>query len=149
MLNHRAARLELDEAVLWCEDRRSFLLQPLCDQPPRTQCRPSGKNISEMHEIELLTEFRRRAEDALPGRISRMVLFGSRARGNAGPDSDWDVAVFVNGDVSTWDTLRLADAAYELIIDSGQFIQPVALPDGEAMKSDPLLERIKAEGREL
>jgi len=103
----------------------------------------------ETHDIELLTEFKRRAEDALPGRISRMVLFGSRARGNANPDSDWDVAVFVNGDVSSWDTLRLADAAYDLIIDSGQFIQPVALPDGEAMKSDPLLERIKAEGREL
>ena len=67
----------------------------------------------------------------------------------ANPDSDWDIAVFINGDVSSWDTLRLADAAYDLIIDSGQFIQPVALPDGEAMKSDPLLERIKAEGREL
>ena len=99
-----------------------------------------------MRDIELLTEFKRRTEHALPGRISRMVLFGSRARGNANPDSDWDVAVFVNGNVSSWDTLRLADAAYDLIIDIGQFLQPVALPDGEAMQSDPLLERIKAEG---
>jgi hypothetical protein len=34
-------------------------------------------------------------------------------------------------------------------IDCGQFIQPVALPDGQVMKSDPRFERIEAEGREL
>ena len=99
-----------------------------------------------MRDIELLTEFKRRAEHALPGRISLMVLFGSRARGNANSDSDWDIAVFIDGKVSSWDTLRLADAAYDLIIDSGQFIQPVALPDGAVRESDTLLERIQAEG---
>jgi len=102
-----------------------------------------------MRDIDLLAEFKRRAEDALPGRISRMVLFGSRGRGDAGPDSDWDIAVFVKGKASSWDTLRLADAAYDLIIDSGQFIQPIALSEDEVTYRDPLREHIEAEGKAL
>ncbi len=97
----------------------------------------------------LLTEFKRRAELALPGRISRMVLFGSRARGDAGPDSDWDIAVFVNHQVSSWDTLKLADAAYDLIVDTGQFIQPLALSDGEISLDDPIRKEIEREGETL
>jgi predicted nucleotidyltransferase len=46
-------------------------------------------------------------------RLERVVLFGSRARGDAQPDSDYDVAVFLNGlDGSSdrWEELRkLAD----------------------------------------
>jgi uncharacterized protein len=30
-----------------------------------------------------------------PGKIERVVLFGSRARGDARPDSDYDIAVFL------------------------------------------------------
>lgn len=100
-------------------------------------------------EQALLTEFKYRAEQALPGRISRMVLFGSRARGDAGPDSDWDIAVFINQQVSSWDTLKLADAAYDLILDTGQFIQPLALSDGEASPNDPLRKEIERDGETL
>ena len=43
----------------------------------------------------VLTRFRA-AVDALYGdRVERVVLFGSRARGDARPDSDYDVAVFL------------------------------------------------------
>jgi|SRR5271167_2079944 len=40
----------------------------------------------------------RAALDAMYGeRIERVVLYGSQARGDAQPDSDYDVAVFLNG----------------------------------------------------
>jgi predicted nucleotidyltransferase len=45
----------------------------------------------------------RAALDALYGdRIERVVLFGSRARGDAGDDSDYDVAVFLKGLADRW-----------------------------------------------
>ena len=33
---------------------------------------------------------------AFPGRVERIVLFGSRARGEAHDESDWDFAVFLD-----------------------------------------------------
>ncbi len=44
-----------------------------------------------------LRAFRRDAERALPGKIVGVILFGSRARGEARRDSDYDVAVFIQG----------------------------------------------------
>jgi hypothetical protein len=44
-------------------------------------------------DLTLIREFQRRAEEALPGRIVRVMLYGSRARGGARPDSAWYVAV--------------------------------------------------------
>ena len=39
---------------------------------------------------EMLRRFRATVEDAFPGPLRAMVLFGSRARGSGRPDSNWD-----------------------------------------------------------
>jgi predicted nucleotidyltransferase len=44
----------------------------------------------------VLGRFRAALNSAYGARIERVVLFGSRARGDARPDSDYDVAVFLN-----------------------------------------------------
>jgi predicted nucleotidyltransferase len=102
-----------------------------------------------MQDLRLVREFKRRAEAALPGRVARVVLFGSRAREDARADSDWDIAVFLRDGASSRDTLTLADAAYDLIVESGQFIQPVAVSDAQAVGDGPLLGSIAREGIEL
>jgi predicted nucleotidyltransferase len=42
----------------------------------------------------VLSRFRTAPDKAYGGRLERVVLQGSRARGDARPDSDYDVAVF-------------------------------------------------------
>ena len=44
---------------------------------------------------EALRRFRRAVAEAFPGRLRALVLFGSRARGDHGAASDWDVAAFI------------------------------------------------------
>ena len=43
----------------------------------------------------VLTTLRRRLEEMYGPRLARVVLFGSRARGDHHADSDYDVAVFL------------------------------------------------------
>lgn len=100
-------------------------------------------------DLTLLRRFRDCAEQALPGRVTRVVLFGSRARGDAKTHSDWDVAVFLRNGASSKDTLDLADAAYDLIVESGQTIHPIALSEDGSGASGLLLHRIDVEGVSL
>jgi predicted nucleotidyltransferase len=96
--------------------------------------------------LSLIRRFRARAEQALPGRITRVVLFGSRARREAHPRSDWDVTVFLRDGASTKDALELADAAYDLIVETGQTIHPIALSEDGQGANPLLLDRIDIEG---
>lgn len=74
--------------------------------------------------------------------VRRVVLFGSRARGDAGPRSDVDLAVEAPG-ASARDWLRLADLAEDA--DTLLAIDLIRLEHAPAH----LRERISAEGREL
>jgi hypothetical protein len=78
--------------------------------------------------VNHLAAFKREVEEALPGRVTRITLFGSRARGGAEEDSDYDVAVFVR-DLPNGLQVRhiVSDIAYPHIVD-GILISPVVLP---------------------
>ena len=43
----------------------------------------------------ILSQFRSALDQLYGARIERVVLYGSRARGDGQPDSDYDVAVFL------------------------------------------------------
>jgi predicted nucleotidyltransferase len=74
-----------------------------------------------------LVDYRRAVMQALPD-VEKLILFGSRARGEAWADSDWDVAVVVR-DLSNRPHVRrvLSDLAYDHIL-NGFFIRPIPLP---------------------
>jgi predicted nucleotidyltransferase len=74
-----------------------------------------------------LGDYKRAVVRALPG-VERLILFGSRARGEARADSDYDVAVVVR-DLSDRRHVRrvLSGLAYDHIL-KGFFIRPIPLP---------------------
>lgn len=55
----------------------------------------------------------------------KLVLFGSRARGDADPDSDLDVIVVVEGHADQTNRDWISDCAWEAGFDSGIVIVPL------------------------
>jgi predicted nucleotidyltransferase len=93
----------------------------------------------------------RAALDAMYGnQIERVVLFGSRARGDARPDSDYDVAVFLRDMSDRFAELyRLADLSTDILGDTGEFVHAMPYRAGAYDERTPLMREIRREGVEL
>ncbi len=88
------------------------------------------QNLSEV-ERRLVADLRRRLVAELPGIGFRMTVFGSRARGDAEPDSDMDVLVEVDVEhVSFADKQRLRRVATEVSIASGIIVSLLLVDRG-------------------
>lgn len=98
-----------------------------------------------------LVTFRRAVEEAFGDKLERVVLFGSRARGDARPDSDWDVAVFLKEGAGEWKTIcTLSDLAGDIGWGNEEmYIQPVPLDALRTDRSLELREYIRDEGIEI
>ena len=98
-----------------------------------------------------LMKFRQAVDQAFGDDVERVVLFGSRARGDARPDSDWDVAGFLREDADSWTTLRALSAIAVRVGDCNpeMFIQPVPLDATQLDHSVELRRHIRDEGIEL
>ena len=99
----------------------------------------------------VLARFRTAVIEMYGDRLERVVLFGSRARGDAQPDSDYDVAVFLRDMPDRFAEMnRLADLSTTILDETGGFIH--AMPYGAAFYNDahmPLMHEIRAEGIDL
>jgi uncharacterized protein len=101
-------------------------------------------------EDPVLIRFRA-ALDALYGeRIERVVLFGSRARGDARADSDYDVAVFLKDLTDRWPELdRLADLSTDIVDEMGEVIHAIPYRAGAYRDRTSLMREIRIEGVDL
>jgi uncharacterized protein len=99
----------------------------------------------------VLIRFREALDDLYGTRnIERVVLFGSRARGDARPDSDYDVAVFLNDPGELWDDLgNLSRITTAILHDTGAVISAKPFPAGAYRELSPLMHEIRADGLDL
>ena len=80
-------------------------------------------------------------------------LFGSRARGDSRPDSDWDILILVDADKVTnemEDTFR--DELYDLELETGHIISTFIYPKNywnNMLKYSPLYKSVYKEGIQL
>lgn len=97
-------------------------------------------------DLEPVREFKRLAERALPGRLKKIVLYGSRARGDAHRKSDWDVAVFIKGRVAAKEATALSHIGSDLFFDRGWNIHPVVLPARREAEDSFFLRSVRKDG---
>jgi predicted nucleotidyltransferase len=98
----------------------------------------------------VLTRFRQALDAMYGNQIDRVVLFGSRARGDARADSDYDVAGFLKSLPDRWAELdRLAALRVDMIDDTGAFFDAKPYPSGAYQDRTPLMHEIRHNGIEL
>lgn len=84
----------------------------------------------------IMSRFRAALDEAYGARLQRVVLFGSRARGDARPDSDYDVAIFLTDMESVGrEADRIAEIETDILYDTGAVIN--ALPFIAAAYREP------------
>ena len=88
--------------------------------------------------------------------VIEAILFGSRARGDHGPDSDADVAVILEGDRGERYKVagQMAEIAFDVMLETGILIDPTPLWEGEfqhleRFNNPALIANIKRDGLRL
>jgi uncharacterized protein len=98
----------------------------------------------------VLLRFRAALTEMYGERIERVVLYGSRARGGAGVDSDYDVAVFLRDPSDRWtEADKIAVAATDILRETGAVIHAMPYPAGAYRERTPLMYEIRREGLDL
>ena len=97
--------------------------------------------------------------DDIPAQISQVVsqiepqaeviLFGSRARGNARPDSDWDILILLDGEVTPDREQTLFDILYEVELNAEEVFSVLIYRKNywyEILRDSPLFQNVSQEG---
>ncbi len=103
-----------------------------------------------LHDDPVLTRFRAAIDEICGARLERVVLFGSRARGGAQSESDYDIAVFLRDMPDRAAEMnRLADVATAILYDEGACIHAMPYRAGSYNERTPLMHEIRQDGMDL
>jgi predicted nucleotidyltransferase len=100
-----------------------------------------------LHEDPVLRRFRDEVEKLFPGRVEQVILYGSRARGDAGPNSDYDLAVVLRGYRGGWTEVEsLADLQWDLLVELGADLSALPLSKHDFEGGSALVSEIRRDG---
>ena len=98
----------------------------------------------------ILTRFRAALAEVYGDRLERVVLFGSRARGDHRPDSDYDVAVFIKDPGTLTDELdKLASLTTAILLDTGSVISAKPFHAGAYRARTAFMHDLRKDGLDL
>ena len=98
----------------------------------------------------ILQRFRSAVDAIFGNRVDRVVLFGSRARGDSRGDSDYDVAIFLREFTNRrQDVKRLVPVVTDILEEEGLVIHPVPFPVSAWQERTPLMHEIRLDGIDL
>ncbi len=98
----------------------------------------------------ILTRFRAALGETYGERLERVVLFGSHARGDARPDSDYDIAVFLK-DLDSFgaEAGRIAAIGTDILYDTGAVINAIPFRAGAYRERTGLMQELRRDGLDL
>jgi len=101
-----------------------------------------------MNTDSLIKKIKKSIHKNDPGAIA--YIFGSRARGDNRPDSDWDILILVDNSMITNEIEdKFRDQLYDLELESGEIISTFIYPKEyweNNLKYSPLYKSVKKEG---
>jgi predicted nucleotidyltransferase len=102
------------------------------------------------HNNPILTRLRTALAEVYGDRLERVVLYGSRARGDHRPDSDYDIAVFIKELASFYDERgRLAAITTDILEDTGAVISATPFPAGAYWERTGFMYELRKDGLDL
>jgi predicted nucleotidyltransferase len=95
-------------------------------------------------------DFAPRLDELYGSRLERVVLFGSRARGETREASDYDITVFVRSFEDRWQEIdRIVPVVTDIVDDTGAVIHALPYRAGAYENRTSLMREIRSEGVDL
>ena len=106
--------------------------------------------VAQIVNDPILKRFRVALGELYGDRIERVVLYGSRARGDAHAESDYDVAIFLRDFSDRWREIdRIIPIVADIMYDDEVFIHAMPYATGAYSERTPLMAEIRREGVDL